>query len=355
VTATVAEWSPDLDALAVAAEDAGNVVPALVAELRSLLDASTAKSVHRGLTSQDVLDSALMLMAKRVLTQVSDDLSGTADSLASLARMHRDDVMTGRTLTQPAAPITFGLKAAHWLSSVLDATGATQRVLDAIPVQCGGAVGTLALTGQVTSQLTGASQAFADALELVCPDVPWQTARSPITRVGDALVQSCDAVGYLASDIAVLARPEIGEVSEGASPGRGGSSTLPHKHNPVLTVLIRSAALQAPALGAQLHVAAASMTDERPAGPWHVEAPTLRRLMQLTATATAQTRELIAGLKVNVDAMAARAQVLADELLAEQFGSVDAVPADASVKGYLGESGAFVDLVLGRWEASRRG
>jgi len=155
-------------------------------------------------------------------------------------------------------------------------------------------------------------------------------------------VGACDALGVIGSDVALLSRPEIGEVREGAVPGRGGSSTMPHKRNPVLSVLVRSAALQAPLLDAQLHLAAAQAVDERPDGAWHSEWPALRRLLELTVTAASQTAELVVGLEVDAVAMAARAKAAADDLLAERGrGSGD--PAD-----YLGESSAFVDAVLGR-------
>ena len=343
VEAAAGAWQVDLAALGADTEAAGNPVVPLVSGLREAVDDDRlAGIVHRGLTSQDVLDTALVLLARDALSRTREELTASARALAALADRHRGTVMAGRTLTQYAVPITFGLKAAQWLSGVLDARDQVDTILAALPVQCGGAAGTLALAGDLTATPRAAAQAFADELGLRWPGVPWHTNRSAVTRIGGALVGACDALGVIGSDVALLSRPEIGEVREGAVPGRGGSSTMPHKRNPVLSVLVRSAALQAPLLGAQLHLAAAQAVDERPDGAWHSEWPALRRLLELTVTAASQTAELVAGLEVDAVAMAARATAAADDLLAERGrGSGD--PAD-----YLGESSAFVDAVLAR-------
>ncbi|MFI7061342.1 lyase family protein [Kribbella sp. NPDC050124] len=309
-------------------EAGGNPVLPLVRALR----ADLGGEVHRGLTSQDVLDTALMLLARDALTRVSADLESLADSLAGLASVHRRSVMAGRTLTQYAVPVTFGLKAAQWLVGVVDAREALEGVV--LPVQCGGAAGTLALAPDAPVE------AFASELGLVVPVLSWHTRRTPVTRVGDALVETCDALGHIAGDVLTLGRSEVAEVREAA--GRGGSSTMPHKQNPVLSVLIRSAALQAPQLGAQLHVCAGQSQDERSPGAWHAEWPAFRRLLELMVTAASQAAELVAGLEVDVDAMRRRAESAADQLLSERGGSGD--PAS-----YLGASDALIDAALARW------
>jgi len=335
-------WQVDLATLGAETEAAGNPVVPLVKGLREAVgDERLARIVHRGLTSQDVLDTALVLLARDALSRTRDELTAAARALAALADQHRGTVMAGRTLTQYAVPVTFGLKAAQWLAGVLDAREQVDTVLAGLPVQCGGAAGTLALVGELTAEPVAAARAFAEELGLAWPGVPWHTNRGTVTRIGAALVGACDALGVLASDVALLSRPEIGEVREGAVPGRGGSSTMPHKRNPVLSVLVRSAALQAPLLGAQLHLAAAQAVDERPDGAWHSEWPALRRLLELTVTATSQTAELTAGLEVDAVVMASRAKSAADDLLAERGRGGD--PSD-----YLGESSAFVDAVLAR-------
>src|SRR5690606_6142354 len=164
------------------------------------------------------------------------------------------------------------------------------------------------------------AQAFADELALRWPGVPWHTNRSVITRIGSAVVTACDALGVIATDVAMLSRPEIGELREGAVAGRGGSSTMPHKRNPVLSVLIRSVALQAPLLGAQLHLAAAQAVDERPDGAWHSEWPALIRLLEAGVTAASQAAELTSGLEVDAGQMEDRVAGAADELLSERGG-----------------------------------
>ena len=343
VAAVAADWEADVVRLADDSEAAGNAVVPLVRGLRDAVGGPAAEVVHRGLTSQDVLDTGLVLLSRDALSRVREDLAATARSLAVLAEDHRGTVMVGRTLTQHAVPVTFGLKVAQWLAGVLDAADQVEATLARLPVQCGGAAGTLALVGDLTPDPVAAARAFADELALTWPGAPWHTNRSAVTRIGSALVGSCDALGVMASDVALLSRPEIAEVREGAEPGRGGSSTMPHKRNPVLSVLVRSAALQAPLLGAQLHLAAAQAVDERPDGAWHAEWPALRRLLELTVTSASQSAELAAGLEVDTEAMRSHAEGAADALLAERGGG--GRPAD-----YLGASPAFVDAILARFQ-----
>jgi 3-carboxy-cis,cis-muconate cycloisomerase len=328
-------------------EDAGNPVLPLVRALRAALGDAV---VHRGLTSQDVLDTAMMLLARDALTRITADLGSLADSLARLADAHRGSVMAGRTLTQYAVPVTFGLKAAQWLTGVLDARHAVAAVDAALPVQCGGAAGTLALAGELVADPVRTARAFADQLGLVAPGLSWHTRRTPVTRLGDALVETCDALGHIATDVLLLGRPEIAELRETSAPGRGTSSTMPHKRNPVLSVLVRSTALQAPQLGAQLHVCAADSQDERSAGAWHAEWPALRRLLEVTLTASSQAAELVAGLEVDPAVMRRRAESVAEALLSER-GDVRA----GDPASYLGASDALVDAALARWEGEPRG
>lgn len=341
VAAELVYWSADSLELAEEAEDAGNPVVPLVRAIKERVGPACADVVHRGLTSQDTLDTAMMLLAKDALVRVRESLDAVAAALAMLAREHWSSVMVGRTLTQYAVPVTFGLTCARWLAGVLDAVDDVDAVVPTLPVQCGGAAGTLALVGELTEDPVAAARAFASELDLVWPGLPWHTQRRPVTRIGDALVTSCDALGVIGSDVALLSRPEIGEVREGAVPGRGGSSTMPHKRNPVLSVLMRAGALQAPLLAAQLHLAAAQAVDERPDGAWHSEWPALQRLLVLSVTAADQAAELVAGLEVDTEAMRRRADAAAGDLLAERGGGDD--PAS-----YLGAADVFVDEVLER-------
>jgi 3-carboxy-cis,cis-muconate cycloisomerase len=360
VAAAAAQWEPDLKLLAEISEESGNPVVALVVWLRDVIRDSTADRgsdsvagqaaalVHRGLTSQDVLDTALMLIARAALHRMAADLTETASVLAELAARHRSTVMAGRTITQHAVPITFGLVAAQWLTAVLDVSDGVRRVDEALPVQCGGAAGTLSLAAELVDEPVVAARHLAGELALAAPDLPWHTRRRPITELADALVSVTDVLGLVAGQVLLLSRPEIGELSEGSPPGRGGSSTMPHKRNPVLAVLVRSAALQAPLLAAQMHLAAVEAMDQRPDGAWHTEWPSFRRLLELAVTATGQARELVTGLQVHDDVMQRRAALHVRSLLAERYGSADAVPPDAEPGDYLGATSVFVDAALAR-------
>ncbi|WP_440712704.1 lyase family protein [Gordonia sp. FQ] len=333
------------EALAAGTEDYGNPAAELVAVLRAGLPAADAALLHRGLTSQDIIDTALILLSRGVFVRLRTDLDLAIDVLIRLAGEHRATVMAGRTLTQFAVPITFGLKAAQWLSSLVDAAASVDRVRSALPVQCGGASGTLARSG---ASPVSSAEAFAAELGLGWPGLPWHTNRAPITRIGDALVGCADAMGTIASDVLLLSRPEIGELSEGG-PRRGGSSTMPHKRNPVLSVLIRAAALQAPLLGAQLHSAAGQAVDERPDGAWHSEWPALRNLLSVTLTASGQLVEVLGGLNVHAEVMESRVAAAASDLLAESRGEVT-TPTD-----YLGATPDFIDAAIAAARTLRGG
>ncbi len=344
----------DLDPISAAAESGGNPVLGLLDLLRTRGEAETASWIHRGLTSQDVVDSALMLCARDAVGRIRDDLDRQAAALAALAERHRESVMAGRTLTQHAVPITFGLKAAHWLDGVLDAREQLAGVR--LPAQLGGAVGTLAATvelarlSDVVAPVTTARTVASDAAAALGLDdaPPWHTSRSPVTRLGDALVGATDAWGRVANDVLVLARPEVGEVAE--PPGRGGSSTMPHKANPVLSVLVRRAALAAPARAAELHVAAASSVDERADGGWHVEWSALATLARRTVVAGSQTTELLEGLEIDAERMRTNAEAASGALLAEQASVADRLGGAVadSPAAYLGATAELIDAVLDR-------
>jgi 3-carboxy-cis,cis-muconate cycloisomerase len=317
-------------------------------------DEAAARWLHRGLTSQDVLDTALVLCSRATHGLVLADLDRQVAALAELAERHRDDLMAGRTLTQHAVPITFGLKAAQWLQGVLDARDDLRAL--SFPIQLGGAAGTLAAVTELTGDAE-ASQALvaaaAQALQLD-PAPPWHTSRAPFTRYADALVRANDAWGHIANDVLLLARPEIGELAEPAVEGRGGSSTMPQKANPVLSLLIRRAVLTAPGHAAQLHLAAATTVDERPDGAWHTEWSTLAALSRHTLTAGSQMTELLDGLHVDTARMAAVVKQKSSALLAEQSSIRELSDADSDSdtdfdpSRYLGASGRTIDQLLAR-------
>ncbi|GAA4168767.1 lyase family protein [Gryllotalpicola koreensis] len=338
----------DVAALAAEAVGGGNPVIPLVALLRTTvsdLDTDAAGWVHRGATSQDVVDSALALLVARACSAVSVDLGRVIAGLAALAAEHRDTVAVARTLGQHATPTTWGFRIAGWIAAVRAARTELRQACEALPAQLGGASGTLASFTALYGAETAARlpSAFAHELGLAAPELPWHVARRPLTRVGDAFTAVLDALGVIATDVALASRTEVGEAAEPAAPGRGGSSAMPHKRNPVLSVLIRSAALRAPGLAADLHRAAALAADERPDGAWHSEWPALRELLRGALGAAAAAAELAEGLTIDAGRATANLALTGGDVVSEQAkltGSAGA-PAD-----YTGLAGRYVDEVL---------
>jgi 3-carboxy-cis,cis-muconate cycloisomerase len=323
------------------AEAGGNPVIPLVRVLRDRLDEPARGWLHRGLTSQDVLDTALLLCVRDAVDQTVRDIARQVVALRGLADRYRDAVQAGRTLTQHAVPTTFGLTAATWLNGVLDAADDLVAERARLPVQLGGAAGTQAAIVALGGDPAALVEALGRDLGLAAA-APWHTNRRPVTRVGDALLACVDAFGHIADDVLLRSRPEIGELSEAAP---GGSSTMPHKRNPVLSVLLRRAAIAAPFAAGQLHAAAAAAVDERPDGGWQAEWAALRHLGRLTATAASQTADLVEGLTVHPDRMRQTATGAADDLLAEQrsFGQPG-----AGVGDYLGATQQLIDRATAR-------
>ncbi|WP_399892312.1 3-carboxy-cis,cis-muconate cycloisomerase [Streptomyces sp. BBFR51] len=292
----------DAHSLAERARGGGNPVIPLVADLTKAVGEPYGPYVHRGATSQDIMDSATMLVAARALDLLLPDLTRTERALAGLAAEHRDTAMPGRTLTQHAVPTTFGLKAAGWRSLVLDARDRITAVRDALPAQLGGAAGTLAaFAAYGAPDPTALPTAYAGELGLRAPVLPWHTLRTPVADLAGALAFTAGALGKIAADVLTLSRTEIGEVAEGSG---GGSSAMPHKANPVRSTLIAAAARRAPQLAATLYGSLVA-EDERPAGAWHAEWEPLRDLLRLTGTAARDAAELTEGLRVRPEAMRA--------------------------------------------------
>ena len=352
--------SDDADELARAAEAAGNPVPALVAMLRARTGIDSATWLHRGLTSQDVLDTALMLALRDVLDRLLDELRSQVIALSIVAERHASTPMVGRTLTQHAVPTAFGAVAAGWLDGILDAADLIVDARALLPVQLGGAVGTLAASTELAS-LRGLEDAPFVAAELVTITAealglrelrPWHTSRGPVTRTADALVSCTDAWGHVATDVATLSRTEIAELAEPVAEGRGGSSTMPHKHNPILSVLVRRTAVTAPALASTLHLASATAGDQRPDGAWHAEWSTLHTLGRRTVVAASQTTELVQGLHVDAERMRATLDHSADDALAERRVIAELLDekADVDPTTYLGIA---EDLVAGAVERAQ--
>jgi 3-carboxy-cis,cis-muconate cycloisomerase len=341
----------DCEMLAMTAEDGGNPVINLVALLRQRAVPAVAPWIHRGLTSQDVLDTSLMLAVGAVVDQLISQLMEQISALSALARTHRATPMVARTLTQHAAPTTFGAKAAVWLNGVVDAYQRLSALV--MPVQIGGAVGTWSATRELAT-LVGADDPAAVAENVargaairlgLQARLPWHTTRTPITDAADAFVGCTDCWGRIASDVVTLARPEIAEMSEPAGQRRGGSSSMPHKRNPVLSILIRRAAMSAPQLAATLHIAAALANDERPDGAWHAEWDTLRILGRRTLVAGSQCAELLGGLQVHTARMAEN--LSAADVLGEQRAVADLVDQEPS-STYFGAVDRLIDASLRR-------
>lgn len=309
----------EVTALASAAAAGGNPVIPLVSEMRRRGVGGDA--IHRGATSQDIVDSALMLVSRHAVDEIVADLARAGAALTTFAQEHREVVTAARTLTQHAVPTTVGARAAGWVRGIRRATRRLRDAQSQLPAQLGGAAGTLAASADEWGPDAAAAlpAAFAAELGLAAPEAPWHTERWPVTELGDALVQSVDALGKLAADVLVLGRPEIGELSEGRG---GGSSTMPQKRNPVSAVLIRSASIRAPQLAATLHLSAALAVEERPDGAWHAEWPTLRELLRLALGASAHAAALAEGLVVDREAVARNLAVSGGLIVSERLARV---------------------------------
>jgi 3-carboxy-cis,cis-muconate cycloisomerase len=285
----------DLAALGTAAARHAQPVVGLVEALREAVGPVAAEHVHHGATSQDVLDTALMLVTRRATEPLLADLATAANAAAALAAAHATTPITGRTLLQPAAPTTFGLKAAGWAVAL----GAVRRALarvraDAPAVQLGGPVGALHAPALVES--------LAAELDLVAAPLPWHTDRHRVALLAGALGAAAGVTAKVAGDVVLLAQGEVGEVREGG-PG-GGSSSLPHKRNPVAAVSALACVHRVPGLVATL-LAAMGQEHERAAGRWQAEWPTLLDLLRATGAAAAWTAEMLGGLEVDAERMAA--------------------------------------------------
>ncbi|MCX4696915.1 3-carboxy-cis,cis-muconate cycloisomerase [Streptomyces sp. NBC_01408] len=332
ITAAARAEHLDVRELALASRETANPVVGLVKALTTVVaerSPEAAEYVHRGSTSQDIFDTGAMLVAARTLRLIGADLRATAGALGALAAAHRDTVMAGRTLALHAVPTTFGLKAAGWRQLVLEAAERLERVADGgLPVSLGGAAGTLAGYLQYAGDdagpdavLDGLVSAFAEETGLAAPVLPWHALRTPVADLGAALAHTTGALGKIAADVLVLTRTEIGEVAEPAGAGRGASSAMPHKRNPVLATLIRSAALQVPALASVLTQCLAT-EDERSAGVWHTEWQPLRECLRLAGGAAHTCLELVRGLAVHPERMRANLAATGGQIVSERVSAV---------------------------------
>lgn len=312
----------DVDALGVAIASAGNSAIPLVKALGKWVageDPSAERYVHLGATSQDVMDTGLVLQLRRALALIEADLARLGDILAAQAQRYAAVPLAGRTWLQHATPVTLGMKIAGWLGAV---TRSRQRLIELKPrllvLQFGGASGTLAALGQ---QAMPVAQALAAQLQLTLPEQPWHTQRDRLVEFASVLGLIAGSLGKLGRDISLLMQTEAAEVFEPAAPGKGGSSTMPHKRNPVGAAVLISAATRVPGLVATLF-SAMPQEHERSLGLWHAEWETLPEICRLVSGALQQALLVSAGLEVDPERMARNLDLTQGLVLAEAVSIV---------------------------------
>ena len=379
----------DVDAIVAGTQTVGYPVVPLTKELVRLAGPDAGKYVHWGATTQDVLDTATVLQLREACAALEADLGEVIDALAERARRHRDDVMPGRTHLQHALPVTFGYTCALWLSPLRgDRERLRAAATRAAQLQFGGAVGTLASLGAHAREV---AVALGQELELRVPDAPWHVDRSAFAELVCALGIACGSLAKFATDVILLMQTEVGEVFEPHAPGRGGSSAMPHKRNPIACEYVLAATRGVHAL-VPVILAAMAGDHERSTGPWQSEEIALPRIVVLASAAFAHAKTIAHGMTVDVERMRRNLDLTGGLIvseavaiaLAEQVGSarahaivehaaataiddgrplLDVLAEDVQVEAYLdratlarlldpsryiGEAGAIVDRVLSR-------
>ena len=305
--------------LAEAAARAGTLAIALVKRLGEAvgkLDRDAAGHVHFGATSQDLADTSLVLQLGAACELLQRDLARLSDGLAALTEKHRGTVMLARTLMQPALPMTFSVKTASWLIGIEDGLSRLSREGEhALALQLGGAAGTLSALGDKGIEVT---RRLAALLGLSVAPMPWHTRRDAIAGLGSALGILTATLGKMARDLSLLSQAEIAEAAEPAGHGRGGSSTMPHKQNPIGSMVALAAATRTPGLVATL-LSAMVQEHERALGGWQAEAPTIAALFEAAHGAASAMAEAIEGLRVDGSAMRHNLDRLNGLVLAERL------------------------------------
>src|SRR5665213_3488104 len=293
----------DLAALAQAATKSGNIAIPLVKALTAAVakaDAEAARYVHWGATSQDVIDTAAMLTLRAAIDALLSDIDRAIAGFALQARTHRHTAMVGRTWLQHALPIPFGLKLAEYATALDRSRTRLKRLRsEALALQFGGAAGTLAALGDNGLRV---AEKLAQELGLPLPDAPWHTHRDRMAEAASVLAILAGTCGKIARDVQLLMQTDVAEAFEPSGEGRGGSSTMPHKRNPVAAATALAAATMAPNLAATIF-AAQIQDHERSAGPWHAEWPTLPMLLLVTSGALAAIVDIAEGLEVDAARM----------------------------------------------------
>lgn len=307
----------DLDALAQAAVGAGNLAIPFVKQLTAAVtrrDAEAGRYVHWGATSQDIIDTALVLQARDALHAIDTDLLRLGDACAVLASTHRTTPMVARTWLQHALPTTFGCKAGGWLDALrrdLDRIDLARAHANAL--QFGGAAGTLASLGD---DAPAVATYFAQALQLDLPALPWHAHRDRLVEIATSLGMLTGTLGKMARDISLMMQTEVAEVAEPSAPGRGGSSTMPHKRNPVGCAAVLTAAVRVPPLVATM-LAGMTQEHERALGGWQAEWDTLPQIVTLAAGALRQMADVAEGLQVDAVRMRANLDMTHGLILGE--------------------------------------
>jgi 3-carboxy-cis,cis-muconate cycloisomerase len=307
----------DLDAIAEAATRSGNLaiplVKALTAEV-ARADADAARYVHWGATSQDVIDTAAMLTLRAAADALLADIDRAITGFARLARRHRDTPIVARTWLQHALPMPFGLKLAEYAAALHRSRARLQRLRrEGLALQFGGAAGTLAALGDKGLLV---AWRLAQELTLPLPDAPWHTHRDRIAEAASVLAILSGTCGKIARDVQLMMQTDVAEAFEPSGEGRGGSSTMPHKRNPVAAATALAAATMAPNLAATIF-AAQVQDHERSAGPWHAEWPVLPMLQLITSGALASTVDIAEGLEVDAARMRANLDATHGLIMAE--------------------------------------
>jgi 3-carboxy-cis,cis-muconate cycloisomerase len=273
-----------------------------------------ARYVHFGATSQDIVDTAAMLVAKDAIDLILHRLRTLLTEIAVLTRRHEATLMVGRTLLQHALPVTFGLKAANWLTAMLEATTELESIrASQLAAQLGGASGTLASLGENGLNVAAS---FAARLRLVEPNAPWHTDRTRIARIGNSLAIIAGTVGKICGDVILLTQTEVGELTVSSRDGAGGSSTMPHKNNPIDAVMARACAMAVPPLSMSLQLAM-SQEHERAAAAWHTEWQTLGDALALTGGAVDGLLKTVEGLVVHPAVMRRNLDITRGQVMAE--------------------------------------
>ncbi|UPK32970.1 3-carboxy-cis,cis-muconate cycloisomerase [Bradyrhizobium sp. 186] len=328
----------DMAALAEAATRSGNLAIPLVKMLTANVakaDADAARYVHWGATSQDVIDTATMLTLRAGIDALDADLSRAIKGFAALARTHRNTAMVARTWLQHALPMPFGLKAAEYAASLARARCRLRRVRrEGLALQFGGAAGTLAALGD---NGLAVAERLAQELNLPLPEAPWHTHRDRIAEAASCFAILAGSCGKIARDVSLMMQTDVAEAFEPAGEGRGGSSTMPHKRNPVAAASALGAAIMAPQLAATIF-AAQVQDHERSAGPWHAEWPTLPQLMLVTSGALAAIVDIAEGLDVDAARMRSNLEATHGLIMAEAVSMALAVKVGKSDAHHLIEA-----------------